>query len=67
MLLRYEDIAASPMEYAEKVYNFTGLEFEQRAKNWIQNQLKSSADGSGKYIFNTAKNPTQESNQLWLE
>ena len=49
------------MEYARKIYNFTGMAFEDKIKRWIATQLASSANGSDQNLFSTAKNPTQAS------
>ena len=47
------------MKFAEVVFNFTGITFEDRTRSWIQTQLESSADGSSQNLFSTDKNPTQ--------
>ena len=54
------------MKFAGIIYNFTGIDYEDNIKKWIESQLESSVDGSesGQNLYSTDRNPTQESYQL---
>lgn len=40
-IVRYEDIAIKPFEYAKRIFNFTGMNFTSEVSDWISKNTKS--------------------------
>ncbi|XP_076855920.1 carbohydrate sulfotransferase 3b [Brachyhypopomus gauderio] len=58
MLVRYEDIARFPLRKAAEMYQFTGIPFTPKVKQWILRSTQASSDVSG--VYSTQKNSTQQ-------
>ena len=41
LVVRYEDIAASPLDYAKKILDHAEMEFHSEVKNWIIENTKA--------------------------
>ncbi|XP_077982554.1 carbohydrate sulfotransferase 1-like [Glandiceps talaboti] len=42
LVVRFEDIAMEPLYYAEKIYNFIGIDFHSNVLQWIENNTRSN-------------------------
>ncbi|XP_066522680.1 carbohydrate sulfotransferase 3-like [Hoplias malabaricus] len=58
MLVRYEDIARFPMRKAAEMYQFTGIPFTSKVKDWILKNTHASSEVSG--VYSTQKNSSQQ-------
>ncbi|XP_066522716.1 carbohydrate sulfotransferase 3-like [Hoplias malabaricus] len=58
MLIRYEDVAQFPMRKAAEIYQFTGIPFHSRVKDWILKNTHSSSKFNR--IYSTKKNSSQQ-------
>ncbi|XP_066522738.1 carbohydrate sulfotransferase 3-like [Hoplias malabaricus] len=58
MLVRYEDVARFPMRKAAEIYQFTGIPFHSRVKDWILNNTHSTSEFDS--IYSTKKNSSQQ-------
>nr|XP_033797098.1 carbohydrate sulfotransferase 3 isoform X2 [Geotrypetes seraphini]XP_033797099.1 carbohydrate sulfotransferase 3 isoform X2 [Geotrypetes seraphini] len=54
MLVRYEDIARSPLQKAREMYSFAGITITPQVEEWIIKNTQAPQDNSG--IFSTQKN-----------
>ncbi|XP_063052141.1 carbohydrate sulfotransferase 1-like [Engraulis encrasicolus] len=52
MLVRYEDLALSPMQKTKEMYDFLGLSMDRNVEDWI---LNSTRGGNVKHKFGTAR------------
>ncbi|XP_077424713.1 carbohydrate sulfotransferase 1 isoform X2 [Vanacampus margaritifer] len=70
LLVRYEDLAFNPKHMANELYQFIGLEMEDRVQTWITRNTKSnlSAPFEWNYKYSTTRNSrmTAESWRLRL-
>ena len=57
-ILRYEDLARDPFQMAEKIFNFSEMDFHSNIREWISKNTKNSSgqDNSIKYKFSTSRN-----------
>ncbi|XP_030631786.1 carbohydrate sulfotransferase 3b [Chanos chanos] len=58
MLVRYEDIARYPMRKAAEMYQFTGIPFSPKVKEWILKNTQASKEASG--VYSTQKNSSEQ-------
>ncbi|KAL2077953.1 hypothetical protein ACEWY4_025638 [Coilia grayii] len=58
MLVRYEDIARFPMRKATEMYQFTGIPFTPKVKEWILKNTQASKEVSG--VYSTQKNSSEQ-------
>ncbi|CAL1577374.1 unnamed protein product [Knipowitschia caucasica] len=58
MLVRYEDIAREPMDKAREMYQFTGIPFSDKARDWIAKNTLTTQGASG--IYSTQKNSSEQ-------
>ncbi|KAG8435068.1 hypothetical protein GDO86_013144 [Hymenochirus boettgeri] len=54
MLVRYEDIAKSPLQKAKEMYRFAGISITPQVEEWIVKNSQASQDSNG--IYSTQKN-----------
>ena len=59
LLIRYEDVAMNSIQYAEQIFDFVDMKFEQSIKQWVDSQLKLDNNGASGNRFSTNRNPTQ--------
>lgn len=55
MLIRYEDLARSPLQRTREIYDFLGLPLEKNVVDWIQNNTRGSSDLSSKHKYGTVR------------
>ncbi|XP_053547994.1 carbohydrate sulfotransferase 3 [Bombina bombina] len=58
MLIRYEDIARSPLQKAKEMYKFAGVTMTPQVEEWIIKNTQASQDGNG--IYSTQKNSSEQ-------
>lgn len=58
MLVRYEDIARFPMRKATEMYQFAGIPFTSKVKEWILKNTQASKEVSG--VYSTQKNSSEQ-------
>ncbi|XP_077206648.1 carbohydrate sulfotransferase 3 [Paroedura picta] len=58
MLVRYEDIARSPLQKAKEMYKFTGIAITPQVEEWIQKNTQAPQDSNG--IYSTQKNSSEQ-------
>ncbi|XP_051925406.1 carbohydrate sulfotransferase 3b [Hippocampus zosterae] len=58
MLVRYEDVARSPVRKAAQMFRFAGIPFAPRVKAWILESTRASQESAG--IYSTRKNSSQQ-------
>ncbi|XP_061667106.1 carbohydrate sulfotransferase 3-like [Syngnathoides biaculeatus] len=58
MLVRYEDVARSPVNKASEMYKFTGIPFTPQVKDWILKSTQVSKENRG--LYSTQKNSTEQ-------
>ncbi|XP_056138300.1 carbohydrate sulfotransferase 1-like [Lampris incognitus] len=56
MLLRYEDLARSPLQRARELYNFLGLSLDHSVEEWILNNTRGSSELSSRQKYGTIRN-----------
>ena len=55
MLVRYEDLARSPLQKTREIYEFLGLTMDKNVADWIQNNTRGSSDLSAKHKYGTVR------------
>ncbi|XP_062316626.1 carbohydrate sulfotransferase 1 [Osmerus eperlanus] len=55
MLVRYEDLARSPLQKTREIYEFLGLPMDKNVADWIQNNTRGSSDLSAKHKYGTVR------------
>ncbi|XP_040831840.1 carbohydrate sulfotransferase 3 [Ochotona curzoniae] len=60
MLVRYEDVARSPLQKAREMYRFAGIPLTPQVEDWIQKNTQV-AHGSG--IYSTQRNSSEQFNK----
>ncbi|XP_071750352.1 carbohydrate sulfotransferase 1-like [Centroberyx gerrardi] len=55
MLLRYEDLARSPLQKTRDLYGFLGLVLDHSVEDWIVNNTRGSSDLSARQKFTTVR------------
>ncbi|XP_040291524.1 carbohydrate sulfotransferase 3 [Bufo bufo] len=58
MLMRYEDIARSPLEKAKEMYRFAGITLTPQVEEWIIKNTQAPQDSNG--IYSTQKNSSEQ-------
>uniref|UniRef100_A0A8D0BQP8 Sulfotransferase n=1 Tax=Salvator merianae TaxID=96440 RepID=A0A8D0BQP8_SALMN len=58
MLVRYEDIARSPLQKAKEMYRFTGITLTPQVEEWIRKNTQAPQDSNG--IYSTQKNSSEQ-------
>uniref|UniRef100_H0W631 Sulfotransferase n=1 Tax=Cavia porcellus TaxID=10141 RepID=H0W631_CAVPO len=58
MLVRYEDVARSPLQKAREMYRFAGIPLTPQVEEWIQKNTQAALDSSG--IYSTQKNSSEQ-------
>ncbi|XP_074856351.1 carbohydrate sulfotransferase 3 isoform X2 [Carettochelys insculpta] len=58
MLIRYEDIARSPLQNAKEMYKFAGISLTPQVEEWIQKNTQAPQDSNG--IYSTQKNSSEQ-------
>ncbi|XP_008580810.1 PREDICTED: carbohydrate sulfotransferase 3 [Galeopterus variegatus] len=58
MLVRYEDVARSPLQKARDMYRFAGIHLTPQVEDWIEKNTRAARDGSG--IYSTRKNSSEQ-------
>ncbi|XP_062959566.1 carbohydrate sulfotransferase 3 [Cynocephalus volans] len=58
MLVRYEDVARSPLQKARDMYRFAGIRLTPQVEDWIEKNTQAARDGSG--IYSTRKNSSEQ-------
>uniref|UniRef100_A0A8C8RCX6 Sulfotransferase n=1 Tax=Pelusios castaneus TaxID=367368 RepID=A0A8C8RCX6_9SAUR len=58
MLIRYEDIARSPLQNAKEMYKFAGISITPQVEEWIQKNTQAPQDSNG--IYSTQKNSSEQ-------
>ncbi|KAL7990411.1 hypothetical protein Chor_013841 [Crotalus horridus] len=58
MLVRYEDIARSPLQKAKEMYKFTGIALTTQVEDWIRKNTQAPQDSNG--IYSTQKNSSEQ-------
>ncbi|KAE8591209.1 hypothetical protein XENTR_v10018343 [Xenopus tropicalis] len=58
MLIRYEDIARSPLQKAKEMYKFAGISVTPQVEQWIIKNTQASQDSNG--IYSTQKNSSEQ-------
>uniref|UniRef100_H2ZZY1 Sulfotransferase n=1 Tax=Latimeria chalumnae TaxID=7897 RepID=H2ZZY1_LATCH len=58
MLVRYEDVAKEPVKKAKEVYNFIGLDWDDKVQRWVLQNTNGSAASIGNYKYTTSRNST---------
>ncbi|OCT71932.1 carbohydrate sulfotransferase 3 [Xenopus laevis] len=58
MLIRYEDIARSPLQKAKEMYKFAGISITPQVEQWIIKNTQASQDSNG--IYSTQKNSSEQ-------
>ncbi|XP_063290234.1 carbohydrate sulfotransferase 3 [Pelobates fuscus] len=58
MLIRYEDIARSPLEKAKEMYRFAGIPITPQVVEWINKNTQASQESNG--IYSTQKNSSEQ-------
>ncbi|XP_062436473.1 carbohydrate sulfotransferase 3 [Rhea pennata] len=58
MLVRYEDIARSPLQKAKEMYRFAGIRLTPQVEEWIGKNTQAPQDSSG--IYSTQKNSSEQ-------
>ncbi|XP_024053917.1 carbohydrate sulfotransferase 3 [Terrapene carolina triunguis] len=58
MLIRYEDIARSPLQNAKEMYRFAGISLTPQVEEWIQKNTQAPQDSNG--IYSTQKNSSEQ-------
>ncbi|XP_069489524.1 carbohydrate sulfotransferase 5-like [Ambystoma mexicanum] len=54
MMIRFEDMVKNPLETAEKMYSFAGLQYTPKLKMWLYNM--THGNGIGKKFIITSRN-----------
>ena len=55
MLLRYEDLARSPLQKTKEMYDFLGLAMDRSVEEWIHANTRGSSEPSAKHKFGTVR------------
>ena len=55
LLLRYEDLALEPMEWATRVFSFVEMDFDSEVSDWIKSQTSLEKESSD--FYSTKHNP----------
>lgn len=56
-LIRYEDLAFNPIEFAKKIYNFTNLSWDKFVEKWILASTKMDDNLKGlSHVYGTTRN-----------
>ncbi|XP_062248995.1 carbohydrate sulfotransferase 1-like [Platichthys flesus] len=55
MLVRYEDLARSPLVKTREIYDFLGLSMDKNVKDWIQANTQGTNEPSTKHKFGTMR------------
>ncbi|CAB1441380.1 unnamed protein product [Pleuronectes platessa] len=55
MLVRYEDLARSPLVKTREIYDFLGLSLDKNVKDWIQANTQGTNEPSTKHKFGTMR------------
>ncbi|KAM4619071.1 carbohydrate sulfotransferase 1-like [Polymixia lowei] len=55
MLLRYEDLARSPLQKTRELYDFLGLSLDHSVEDWILNNTRGSSDLSARQKYGTVR------------
>lgn len=58
MLVRYEDIARSPIQRAKDIYKFTGVTITPQVEEWIRKNTQAPQDSHD--IYSTQKNSSEQ-------
>ncbi|XP_034294513.1 carbohydrate sulfotransferase 3 [Pantherophis guttatus] len=58
MLVRYEDIARSPLQKAKEMYKFTGIALTTQVEDWILKNTQAPQDSND--IYSTQKNSSEQ-------
>ncbi|KYO42448.1 carbohydrate sulfotransferase 3 isoform A [Alligator mississippiensis] len=58
MLIRYEDIARSPLQKAKEMYKFADISITPQVEEWILKNTQAPQDSSG--IYSTQKNSSEQ-------
>ena len=54
--VRYEDVALDIMSYGQKVYNFLGLDFNEKTRLSIKNATSAKIHGTKRNSYSTNRN-----------
>ena len=66
LVVRYEDMAASPFEYAQEILEHAELDFHQDVKNWIVENTEANDTQSFGVSFTTSRD-SKKTALMWRE
>jgi len=66
LVVRYEDMAASPFEYAQEILKHAEMDFHQDVKNWIVENTESNDTQSFGVSFTTSRD-SKKTALMWRE
>ena len=66
LIVRYEDMAESPFEYAQKILKHAEMDFNQNVKNWIVENTEANDTQSFGLSFTTSRD-SKKTALMWRE
>ena len=66
LVVRYEDMAASPFEYAQEILKHAEMDFHQDVKNWIVENTEANDTQSFGVSFTTSRD-SKKTALMWRE
>ena len=66
LVVRYEDMAASPFEYAQEILKHAQMDFHQDVKNWIVENTEANDNQSFGVSFTTSRD-SKKTALMWRE